>query len=180
MSAGVGVRDVSVRDMLPGDIGAVAEIEATVAPEPWSVALFEGEFSVDPSTRHWLVAEADGVIVGFAGMMFVGLGDTAGGESVAEGHLMNIAVAPGMQRRGIAWQLCRHLMSYAAELGVDAVTLEVRVSNTGAIGLYRSFGFAPVGNRPGYYSNPDGSKEDGLIFWLHDNVARVARSESLR
>lgn len=156
------------------DIGAVAAIEAAVSPEPWSTGLFEGEFDVDPSSRHWLVAEkesdrAEPEIVGFAGMMFVGLHDPQ-----AEGHLMNIAVHPQMRRRGIAVQLCDELFGVAARAGVDAITLEVRVSNVGAIGLYQSFGFAPVGNRPGYYTNADGTKEDGLIFWLHDNLARAA------
>lgn len=176
---------VLLRSMEPSDIATVAALEAAVSPEPWSVGLFEGEFTVDRSTRHWVVAVADGAvaggegaadtgIIGFAGMMFVGLGDAE-----AEGHLMNIAVAPVARRTGIASQLCDELFRFAAGVGVDAITLEVRVSNVGAIGLYRSFGFAPVGNRPSYYSNPDGTREDGLIFWLHDNVARTAaRSET--
>lgn len=166
---------ISIRVMERSDIATVAEIETTVSPEPWSVALFEGEFSVDAASRHWVVAETSGGIVGFAGMMFVGLDNPE-----AEGHLMNIAVAPELRRSGIARQLCDELFAVAAGVGIDAITLEVRVSNVGAIGLYRDFGFAPVGNRPGYYRNPDGTKEDGLIFWLHDNMAIVAaRSESV-
>ena len=168
--SGVTFRDaVILREMVRSDIAAVAAIEAAVSPEPWSVGLFEGEFAVDVSSRHWVVAEAETGIVGFGGMMFVGLTDPE-----AEGHLMNIAVVPEMRRSGIARRLCDELFAAAAEVGVDAITLEVRVSNVGAIGLYRSFGFAPVGNRPSYYRNPDGTKEDGLIFWLHDNMARVA------
>lgn len=166
--------EIMLREMTRADIPAVAAIESSVSPEPWSVGLFEGEFAVDVSSRHWVVAETDLGIVGFGGMMFVGLDNPE-----AEGHLMNIAVVPQMRRSGIARRLCDELFAAAADAGVDAITLEVRVSNIGAIGLYRSFGFAPVGNRRGYYRNPDGTKEDGLIFWLHDNVARVAaRSES--
>lgn len=149
------------------DIPAVAAIEAAVSPEPWSVQLFEGEFEVDAATRHWVVAEDDGGVVGFAGMMFASLGSDG-----FEGHLMNIAVAPGQRRSGVGRMLCEALFFDAADRGVDAITLEVRVSNTGAIALYRHFGFAPVGQRSSYYTNPDGSKEDGLIFWLHDNLAR--------
>jgi len=160
---------VTFRKMDRADIAAVAAIEAAVSPEPWSVGLFEGEFAIDASTRHWIVAETEAGIVGFGGMMFVGLDNPE-----AEGHLMNIAVTPSMRRSGIARQLCDELFTAAAAVGVDAITLEVRVSNVGAIGLYRAFGFAPVGNRPNYYRNPDATKEDGLIFWLHDNLARVA------
>lgn len=157
----------AVRAMTPDDIATVAAIEAAVSPEPWSVQLFEGEFEVDSATRQWLVVEDDGCVVGFAGMMFVSLGADG-----LEGHLMNIAVARDHRRSGMGLTLCEALFFDAASRGVDAITLEVRVSNTGAIALYRQFGFAPVGQRSSYYTNPDGSKEDGLIFWLHDNLAR--------
>ena len=58
---------VTVRQMERIDAAAVAAIEAVVSPEPWSIALFEGEFDVSPDTRHWLVAVASGSeeIVGF-------------------------------------------------------------------------------------------------------------------
>ncbi len=164
----------TVRAMTPNDIAASAAIEAVASPEPWSVRLFEGEFEVDSATRHWLVAEDDGSVVGFAGMMFVSLGVDG-----SEGHLMNVAVAPDHRRNGTARTLCEALFSDAADRGVDAITLEVRLSNTGAIALYRQLGFAPVGQRSSYYTNPDGSKEDGLIFWLHDNVARRAGARTV-
>lgn len=41
------------------------------------------------------------------------------------------------------------------------LTLEVRVSNTAAIGLYEKYGFHQAGLRPGYYQNP---REDALIM----------------
>ena len=168
MSAGV-----RVRPMGRSDIGEVAAIEASVSPEPWSVALFDGEFTVDPDTRQWLVAETaaqNGAtrLIGFAGMMFVGTG--RGGE----GHLMNLAVDLEHRRQGVAAALCARLFDLAADRGFDALTLEVRVSNRGAVELYRRFGFAPVGIRTSYYTNGDGSKEDGLIMWLHDNIDRRA------
>ena len=96
-----------------------------------------------------------------------------GADDGGEAHLMNVAVTPSQQRKGIARTLCRSLFDHAAERGFDAVTLEVRLSNVGAIELYRSFGFAPVGTRKDYYANSDGSKEDGLIMWLHDNLLRA-------
>jgi ribosomal-protein-alanine N-acetyltransferase len=58
------------------------------------------------------------------------------------------------------------------------MTLEVRVSNTAAIGLYRRFGFAPAGVRAGYYGD-DG--EDALVMWAHDiaGPAFAARLDEL-
>ena len=44
------------------------------------------------------------------------------------------------------------------------MTLEVRVSNTGAQALYRSFGFVPAGVRQRYYENT----EDAIVMWCHD------------
>ena len=41
-------------------------------------------------------------------------------------------------------------------------TLEVRVSNEGAIELYERLGFEPRGIRRGYYTD---NREDALIMW---------------
>jgi [ribosomal protein S18]-alanine N-acetyltransferase len=42
-------------------------------------------------------------------------------------------------------------------------TLEVRVSNRRAIGMYEHFGFRSAGVRPRYYHD---NGEDALIMWL--------------
>ena len=52
----------------------------------------------------------------------------------------------------------------AVRRGVNDMTLEVRVSNSAAQGLYRSFGFAPAGVRKRYYENT----EDAIVMWCHD------------
>ena len=45
---------------------------------------------------------------------------------------------------------------------IKYLTLEVRVSNEGAINLYESFGFKSLGVRKKYYQN---NNEDALIMW---------------
>jgi ribosomal-protein-alanine N-acetyltransferase len=76
-------------------------------------------------------------------------------------HLMNIAVAPEHRRRGIARELMENLFDAA---GTEArFTLEVRTSNTAAIGMYERFGFRPAGHRRRYYHD---NGEDALIMWL--------------
>jgi len=77
----------------------------------------------------------------------------------------SVAVAPDHQRMGIGRVLLAALCRDAEHRGLVAMTLEVRVSNAAAIALYRRFGFAPSGVRPGYYAD-DG--EDALIMWIHD------------
>jgi ribosomal-protein-alanine N-acetyltransferase len=49
----------------------------------------------------------------------------------------------------------------ARDLRARVMTLEVRLSNAAARGLYAKFGFRPVGIRPRYYSD---NGEDALIM----------------
>jgi len=48
---------------------------------------------------------------------------------------------------------------------VDRVYLEVRVSNSAAIGLYEKFGFKQSGTRKSYYRGPQ-SREDAILMEL--------------
>ena len=93
-------------------------------------------------------------LVGYAGLMFV----------VDEAHISNIAVDPRRRREGIGKYLLFHLIEQAIARGAQALTLEVRASNTSAHALYRIFGFAPAGIRQRYYENT----EDALVMWAHD------------
>ena len=145
---------LELRELLAEDLDAVTAIEASVAPSPWSRALFEGELALPPGQRLWLVAQRAGQVVGFAGVMFVG-------DDV---HVMNIAVAPSSQRQGIACQLLATILRRSVEEGARHATLEVRDGNDAAIELYRRFRLGPVGIRSSYYE--DG--EDALILWAHD------------
>lgn len=78
-----------------------------------------------------------------------------------EAHLTNIAVRREYQRRGIGELLMISVIELAEEIKADFVTLEVRVSNTSAQGLYKKYGFAEVGVRRGYYTD---NREDALIM----------------
>lgn len=147
-----------VRPMVVDDLDAVVAIERSAAPHPWSRELFaEDLVAVD---RFWLVAGPQPTVVGFAGAMQV----------VDEAHILNIAVDPRFQRRGVATALLSATLSAVVKNGAVAATLEVRSDNSSAIALYRRFGFIEKGCRPGYYK--DGG--DGLIMWAHDLAANVS------
>ena len=75
--------------------------------------------------------------------------------------MMNVAVAPGYRRQGVAAALVTALVEELAKAGNHSLTLEVRASNFPAIALYEKLGFSQVGCRKNYYRNP---KEDGLIL----------------
>ncbi len=134
--------DVSIRRMTADDVAGVWEIENATFPTPWSMRDFEHEMRENPCARY-LVAVRDDRIVGFAGIHII----------LDEGHITNIAVTQEERGHGIGRELTTALLQYAANLGVQYVTLEVRENNAPAISLYRSLGFIKVGVRKKYYEN---------------------------
>jgi [ribosomal protein S18]-alanine N-acetyltransferase len=132
-------------------IGQVLDIERRVYPRPWTMTLFLSEI-VQRSTRFYIVARAHRRVTGYAGLMVFG----------DEAHVTNIAVDPDHHRRKIAARLLFALITEARRRGATACTLEVRVANHAAQGLYHQFGFAPVGIRKNYYAE---TGEDALIMW---------------
>jgi ribosomal-protein-alanine N-acetyltransferase len=136
--------------MTTDDVTAVLELERRLFPEPWQRESF---VEVLASERAYsLVFETDGVISAYIIMWKI----------IDETHLANLAVDVPFRRRGLARRLFYAGKEFFAGEGVRDFTLEVRVGNTAAIGLYESLGFVTAGVRPRYYS--DG--EDAYIMWL--------------
>jgi ribosomal-protein-alanine N-acetyltransferase len=158
---------VTIAPMRHWHLRDVHSIDAKVYPRPWSLALWRQEIAM-LDTRHYIVAEDGGSVVGHAGIMYV----------MNEGHVTTVAVDPRWQGRRIATRLMLALCHDARARKTSALTLEVRVSNERAIALYRRFGFAPAGVRKNYYSEIN---EDALIMWAHDidQPAFVARLRSI-
>src|SRR6202030_3975079 len=92
---------------------------------------------------HYVVARADGEVVGYGGMWVM----------VDEAHITTFAVAPERRRERIGERLLLELMDLAQELRAREATLEVRLSNLPARRLYEKYGFRPVGLRPRYYTD---------------------------
>ena len=82
-------------------------------------------------------------------------------------HVMNVAVDPEHRRLGIASAMLQRLFEVTRADAERGYTLEVRVSNRAAIGLYEGFGFASRGVRRGYYTD---NREDALIMWKDADV----------
>lgn len=160
--------EVFIEEMRRRHVREVIPIEEQIFPRPWSQALYLSELA-QGSSRHYYVALVDGVVVGYAGCMII----------VGEGHITTVGVAPSWQRRGIGIRLLHRLASDARMLGATSLTLEVRVTNTGAQELYRAFGFAPSGIRKNYYAEVN---EDGLVMWASDVDSAVygARLDAIR
>ncbi|EFR96227.1 ribosomal-protein-alanine acetyltransferase, partial [Listeria ivanovii FSL F6-596] len=80
-----------------------------------------------------------------------------------EGHVTNIAIHPDYQGNHYGEALLREMIRIAKDCGVIRITLEVRVSNDVAQGLYKKLGFQNGAIRKNYY--PD-TKEDALVMWV--------------
>ena len=140
------------RELVLGDLNAIEEIERRTYPTPWSRSMFAGEIAKPSSICVGAIDPETEKLVGYLIIA----------RYVDAWHVMNIAVAPELQRKGIATLLLEHLFELTAEDPRRGYTLEVRVSNRAAIKLYERLGFKSRGIRRGYYTD---NHEDALIMW---------------
>ena len=132
---------MSVTPLIPSLLPDVAALERTVFKHPWSEAaltLLCGE------TAFGYAALEAGVVAAYGGMLTV----------LDEGQITNIATLPDYRRRGFAAEVLTALLAGARSRRLAFVTLEVRESNAPAIALYEKFGFAVVGRRKNFYTEP--------------------------
>ncbi len=147
------VPEIHVMKMQRRHLNDVIAIEADVFANPWSTGLFLAELS--KGSRSYYVAESDGELIGFAGMMYYGNG----------AHLLNVAVTPAFQRHKVGTRLFHIMMAEAIEQGVESIYLEFRRSNVVGYSVYSKFGFEVVDVRKGYYIE---SGEDGIVMAIKD------------
>jgi ribosomal-protein-alanine N-acetyltransferase len=151
---------IKLRPLQLRDLSAIEEIERSSYPTPWSRSMFAGELAKPSSIC--LGAFEETRLVGY---LIVS-------RYVDAWHVMNVAVIPEERRHGIASALLRQLFELTEGDDRRGYTLEVRVSNAGAIALYERLGFEPRGVRRGYYTD---NREDALIMWrnpaVRDSVA---------
>ena len=141
---------VTYRRMTLEDVPQVHEIELKTFHTPWTYQSFVDEMPTTKCARY-IVAEEDGKVLGYAGAWLI----------FDEGHITNIAVTEEARGRGIGKGVTRELMQYAANMGVQYMTLEVRRSNTVAQNLYKSLGFIELGVRKRYYED---NGEDAYLY----------------
>jgi ribosomal-protein-alanine N-acetyltransferase len=141
---------LEIRALEAADLAAIEEIEQSAYPTPWSRSMFASE-----------LAKPTSICLGaFEGEELVGY--VINSRYVDAWHVMNVAVDPDHQRRGVASRLLERLFELTRDDERRGYTLEVRVSNEGAIELYERLGFEPRGIRRGYYTD---NREDALIMW---------------
>jgi [ribosomal protein S18]-alanine N-acetyltransferase len=141
---------VDIRMLDLSDLDRVEVVERRAYPTPWSRAMFASELA--KPTSVCLGAFEGDLLVGYA----------VNSRYVDAWHIMNVAVDPEHQGRGIATRLLERLFELTRDDQRRGYTLEVRVSNETAIHLYEKLGFEPRGIRHGYYTD---NREDALIMW---------------
>ena len=151
----------SAPDAADADADAVADsITDTIADDPADASMWSRMVSGvksalgigapdDPDDPDAPDATPD--IAGYVGVWFQG----------DQAHITEIAVRESLRGQGIGELLLIGTLRAAYEQGMDAVTLEARVSNFIAQRLYEKYGFNSVGTRKNYYVD---NKEDAVIM----------------
>ena len=140
---------ITIRNMTEQDCVRVAELEKQIFSLPWSEDGFRAAVAI--VSNIFLVAEEAGEICGYIGLY----------QSLDEGEITNVAVAPDKRNAGVGFKLMQAVLGMAKQQGIVRIVLEVRVSNASAIHLYEKCGFVNCGIRKGFYDFP---KEDAYIM----------------
>ena len=147
----MGVSVITIRPFESSDIQSAVALETEAQPVPWTEGVFHAALSAE--NRTYLVAESEGIVIGFVGAVLVG----------EEAHVTNLLVAPDHRRMGVGRRLMSDLIRATIADGARHLTLEVRSQDQAARNFYAKFRFAPVGVRSDYYGD-----DDALIMWVHD------------
>lgn len=91
------------------------------------------------------------VLAALCGGDFAGL--FAGFTASDTGEVLTIATVPEYRGKGVARALLTEFLRLVPN-DVETIALEVRQSNTAAIGLYNRFGFEKAGVRKRFYRDP--------------------------
>lgn len=140
---------MSARLAGPADVALLAALHAQCFAEVWDEAAM-ASLLASAGTFAFIAEGEDG---------FVMLRAAAG-----ESEVLTLAVLPAARRRGIATSLLAAAAKHAAELGATELFLEVDITNSPAIALYKRLGFTQVGVRPNYYGGTAGQRHDAIVL----------------
>lgn len=137
------------REMVHEDLDRVLELESLCFKEPWSKSNCLYELDENVFSHGWVLVDQD-LIVGYAFLW----------ETFEMAQLARIGVDVNLRRRGFGDQLMVNLIQRAQVAECEFMTLDVRMHNEAALGLYLKHDFIQVNVSKGYYS--DG--EDAIVM----------------
>jgi ribosomal-protein-alanine N-acetyltransferase len=140
--------------MQVSDLAEVLAIEQAAYPVPWS----KGNFidSLAAGYPALVLRDQKGLMLGYLLAL----------KGPDEMHLLNLALLPEQQGRGLARLMLDELCRLSRQHCCDSLWLEVRQSNARARRFYQRYGFEEVGMRPAYYPVLQGQREDAVLMNL--------------
>ena len=131
-----------IRDGNINDLSSIMEIENVCFHSPWKKEDMSRELS-ENAFAHFLLVEVDEKVVGFLDYW----------QTFDSATICQIGILPSYRKLGLASKLMKEMDEECYAKRITSVTLEVRKSNTPAIGLYKKHGFKEVVIKPHYYDD---------------------------
>ncbi|MEQ9567743.1 MAG: ribosomal protein S18-alanine N-acetyltransferase [Pseudomonadales bacterium] len=138
------------RQLIPGDCAQVAKLHQQLEYSGWNKAQRLQAMELYPYS--WVLLNNNQI------QSYICYQTT-----VPQVELLNLGVAKEWQGQGIAFSLLKATIELLPNYA-ESVFLEVRRSNSPAIGLYQKLGFSKVGERRNYYSAANETREDALVY----------------
>ena len=126
-----------LRAMAVNDLDQIIVLEHQLFSSPWSKEDYLYELSSNPYAKYYVLE--DDKIIGYVGMWI----------TYETAQITTIGIAKERQGQGLSKLLMNKVDGETRDC--EAITLEVRVSNTRAIRLYESYGFRKEAIRKDYY-----------------------------
>lgn len=133
------------------DVPGVFKVDTNCFNHNWTLESYESE--IDNRLSYYVVAEAEGEIIGFGGFWLI----------IDEAHITNIGVLEKYRQAGVGQNILNEMFGIAHHEGCVGMTLEVRANNQAAINFYLKNGFIEAGSRKDYY----GKGLNGIIMWRY-------------
>ncbi|MEO0327701.1 MAG: ribosomal protein S18-alanine N-acetyltransferase [Pseudomonadota bacterium] len=136
-----------IEEAEPSDISSVSQIHIKSFKRGWSDGEFERFLVQD---HYWCMVARQPRLVRKKITGFILVKQIAN-----EAEIITVATLPNSRRRGIGEQILSETIRRLKADRVHSLLLDVEETNTGAIGLYRKFGFEEINRRESYYSSSD-------------------------
>lgn len=134
----------------------ITYINRTCLPENYSDYFFVDLHRRFPET--FIVAEENGEVVGYIMCRIeTGLSSSIFRGLIKKGHIVSVAVMPEYRRKGIGEALVVKAMESMQLYKAKKCFLEVRITNTAAVDLYKKLGFEVSRTAGGYYADGEGA-----------------------
>lgn len=155
-----------LRMMTEEDVPQVAAIEKEAYRDRWSDFAYLSELRDNKLAFYLVLSPADDEqkVAGYGGLWVI----------LDEGHITKVTISQEYRGQKLGKELLLSMLKMAKLKGAARVTLEVRVSNKPAVGLYHKMGFTDSGIRPKYYTD---NNEDAYIMWRELDDIEVEENE---